>query len=150
MISMSRPLLLDVNVLIALFDSAHLNHAAVHNWFTQAKTRGWRTCPITENGLLRILSNPAYPNGPLPISDLAQRLEEFKMSSTDHAFWPDDFSASQWLFESGRTLPSAKLTDAYLLGLAARHSGTLATFDLRIEPSLIGETDPQILDHIPM
>ena len=69
-----KPFLLDVNVLIALFDSAHINHAAAHQWFAKARIRGWRSCPIAENGLLRILSNPAYPNGPLPMSDLAHRL----------------------------------------------------------------------------
>ena len=64
---MPRPLLLDVNVLIALFDSAHLHHEAAHVWFAGNSARGWRTCPITENGFLRILSHPGYPNGSLPI-----------------------------------------------------------------------------------
>jgi hypothetical protein len=98
--------------------------------------------------LLRILSNPGYPNSPVLISDLAQRLEAFKEASANHAFWPDDFSASRWLNETARLIPSSRLTDAYLLKLAAGKNGALATFDLRIEPVLIGEMIAEILEHI--
>ena len=145
---MARACLLDVNALIALFDSAHVHHSAAHAWLTGNLTRGWRTCPITENGLLRILSHPAYPNGPLPIDDLAQRLEEFKSSSPHYDFWPDDFSASRWLCRAGNSLASGRLTDAYLLKLAESRKGALATFDLRIEPSLIGASTPAALEYI--
>lgn len=145
---MSRPFLLDVNVLIALFDSAHVHHEAAHNWFAANNERGWRTCPITENGFLRILSHPGYPNGPLPMADLAERLEEFKRGSAGYGFWPDDFSASEWLVEGGRSCASARLTDAYLLRLAALRKGAMATFDLRIEPGLV-ESDRQTVEHIP-
>lgn len=146
---MPSPFLLDVNAMIALFDSAHTQHVAAHAWFAQNRSRGWRTCPITENGLLRILSHPAYPNDPVPISDLARRLEEFKTASPDHAFWPDDYSASEWLASAGIVVASAKLTDAYLLRLASVHSGTLATFDMRIDSALIGGSNPAIIEHIP-
>jgi toxin-antitoxin system PIN domain toxin len=131
-----------------LFDSAHVHHVAAHAWFARNGRRGWRTCPITENGLLRILSHPGYPNGPLPISDLAQRLEEFKSSSPHYDFWPDDFSASQWLCSSGRSPASGRLTDAYLLKLADSRKGALATFDLRIAPSLIGASTAATLEYI--
>jgi uncharacterized protein len=145
-----RPLLLDVNALIALFDSAHVHHAAAHAWLADNAARGMRTCPLTENGLLRILSSPGYPNTPTTILDLAQRLEEFKQSLSDYAFWADDFSASQWLSENRHSVASSRLTDAYLLKLAVKKNGALATFDLRIQPSLIRGCDKEAVEHIPL
>lgn len=145
---MARALLLDVNALIALFDSAHMHHASAHDWFATNRSRGWRTCPITENGLLRILSHPDYPNGPLLTSDVARRLEEFKTTG-DYAFWSDDISLAHWIDRSAHGVVSTTVTDAYLLKLAAHHSGSLATFDLRIQPSLVADCDPEAVEHIP-
>ncbi|MFZ4779218.1 MAG: TA system VapC family ribonuclease toxin [Terrimicrobiaceae bacterium] len=144
------PYLLDVNVLVALFDEAHIHHVAAHAWFPQTGATGWSTCPITENGVLRILSHPAYPNTPLPMSDLAGRLEEFKTASEKHAFWSDDYSLSEWLAARKVPLGSAQSTDAYLLKLCQRKQGTLATFDHRIRPSLIGENSPSLIQYIPV
>jgi len=146
---MSGPFLLDVNVLIALFDAAHIHHQAAHEWFEEKQRSGWRTCPISENGLLRILSHPAYPNYPLPAVEIARRLEHFKKTSSHHAFWPDEFSTSQWLHNHAHSVASAHLTDAYLLKLAAVRAGALATFDLRITPDLIAEEDSALIEHIP-
>lgn len=146
---MPRPLLLDVNVLIALFDSAHVHHRPAHTWFAGNLSRGWRTCPITENGFLRILSHPGYPNGPLPIPDLAQRLEEMKHALPQYEFLPDDLSASQWLSGAGISVASTRLTDAYLLKLATDQGAALATFDLRIEPALAGANDAAAVEFIP-
>lgn len=50
--------LLDVNVLVALFDPAHPNHEDAHRWFGRNRKRGWATCPMTkglpELGRLRL------------------------------------------------------------------------------------------------
>ena len=35
--------LLDVNVLVALFDPAHIHHEAAHEWFGTAGPAGWAT-----------------------------------------------------------------------------------------------------------
>ena len=50
--------LLDVNVLIALVDPAHIQDDNTHQWFSQTGNRSFATCPITENGLLRIVGHP--------------------------------------------------------------------------------------------
>jgi toxin-antitoxin system PIN domain toxin len=142
--------LLDVNVLVALFDGGHIHHSAAHEWFERVSEEGWATSPITENGLLRILSHPAYPHTPLPIEDLAERFEEFKKSSTNYQFWTNDYSMSAWIFEEKITVSSSQSTDAYLLKLCSRNEGRLATFDRRIKPSLIGETSDRILQYIPV
>jgi len=141
--------LLDVNTLVALFDEAHIHHMAAHTWFEEKGSEGWITCPITENGLLRILSNPAYPNSPLPMADLAERLEEFKMASIKHRFWSDDYSLSKWLSIAKHPVGSAHSTDAYLLNLCKRKGGILATFDRRIKSTLIGESNEGHLEYIP-
>ena len=52
--------LLDVNYLIAMFDARHVNHDAAHRRFATFGA-DWATCSITENGCIRVLSNPSYP-----------------------------------------------------------------------------------------
>jgi len=131
--------LLDVNLLIALMDSAHVHHDAAHAWFARHERDGWLTCPLTENGAVRILANPAYPNGALPVDDLVTRLREFTDGSETHEFLPATASLLREKSAALRKLTSKNLTDAYLLRLAAETKNTLATFDRRILPTLIGE-----------
>lgn len=142
--------LLDVNALVALFDEAHIHHEAAHDWFSAKAGRGWMTCPITENGLLRILSHPAYPNSALPMSDVADRLEEFKKAAPGYGFWNNDYSFSQWLAGGKLPIGSNHSTDAYLLQLCKRKNGALATFDRRIKPLLIGSSEDRLLEYIPV
>lgn len=82
--------LLDVNVLIALLDADHVHHRAAADWLAREGQAGWASCPITQNGCLRILSHPRYP-GPQPVALVAARLAE-ATSHELHAFWPDDVS----------------------------------------------------------
>ena len=121
--------LLDVNVLVALFDPVHTHHESAHRWFEAERESGWATCPITENGLVRVLSNPKYPGRQTTVRDAVDRLESFRRSG-HHDFWPDSLSRC----ESGRFRPVGfgshrKLTDIYLLALAVEKGGRLATFD---------------------
>ena len=120
--------LLDVNVLVALLDASHVHHRAARDWLAAQARHGWASCPLTQNGCLRILSLPAYPN-PQPTAAVAQRLG-LAVADRSHAFWPDTCS----LLESGRiqwdrVLSSRQITDAYLLALAAANGGRLVTFD---------------------
>ena len=74
---MKRPALLDVNVLIAIFAPHHIHHEAAHAWFAANRSSGWATCPLTENGMVRILSNPASSPVAERPAELAQRLQPF-------------------------------------------------------------------------
>jgi len=121
--------LLDINVLIALIDPAHVQHDKAHAWFAAKGQRAWATCPITENGVLRIVGHPRYPNSPGSPAAVAGLLAAF-LELPGHTFWADDVS----LFDrahvnSARLLDSAHLTDSYLLALARVHQGQLATLD---------------------
>src|SRR5687767_6357216 len=125
--------LLDVNVLIAMFDPDHAFHATAHNWWSKYKSNGWASSPLTENGLIRIVSQPGYSAKIrfLP-SRISAQLSQF-VRNTDHQFWPDDLSLRQSEhFQLERVHSGKQITDLYLLALAAHNAGTLATFDGRI------------------
>jgi toxin-antitoxin system PIN domain toxin len=120
--------LLDVNVLIALLEADHSLHARATQWFAGHARAGWASCPITQNGCVRIMSHPGYPNA-LPVRAIMERLAEATTSGL-HEFWPDDISLlDQDLVDAARIHGPRQLTDLYLLALAVRHGGRFATFD---------------------
>lgn len=82
--------LLDVNVLIALLDSDYSLHEPAVTWFAHQGRAGWASCPITQNGCVRIMSHPGYPNA-LPVRAVIERLAEGAASGF-HEFWPDEIS----------------------------------------------------------
>jgi toxin-antitoxin system PIN domain toxin len=123
--------LLDVNVLIALLDADHSLHARATEWLDGNARHGWASCPITQNGCIRIMSHPSYPNRQ-PIQAVIDRLTD-ATSQPFHFFWPDDIS----LLDPGAADPTRihgprQLTDAYLLALAVRHNGQFVTFDASV------------------
>jgi hypothetical protein len=123
--------LLDINVIIALLDSGHVLHPAACRWMEQEVDHGWATCPITENGVVRIMSQPAYPN-PRPAQQVAQRLAE-ACSHSSHQFWPETISLlHDGLIQWQRILGPRQITDAYLLALAVAREGRFVSFDQRI------------------
>ena len=129
---MSRVALLDVNVLVALFNPVHVHHELAHDWFADHRASGWATCPLTENGFLRIFGNPARGALMMPIPELIARLRKF-CASGHHEFWEDAVSLSdQRLFHARFARGHRQLTDVYLLGLATRKRGRLVTFDRTI------------------
>jgi uncharacterized protein len=124
--------LLDVSVLVALFDPDHVHHDVAHDWFAGQRQDGWATCPITENGLLRVLSNPRYGAVTHRPPELLALLRQF-CESGHHNFWPDTLSLCEARqFDAAAFRGHAQLTDVYLLGLAAGRRGRLATFDRTI------------------
>ena len=120
--------LLDVNVLIALLDADHSLHLRATEWFAANAEAGWASCPITQNGCVRIMSNAGYPN-PLPARAVMERLAEATASSI-HAFWPDDISILDGQrVDAARVHGPRQLTDLYLLALAVSNGGRFVTFD---------------------
>jgi len=127
--------LLDVNVLIALVDTDHVHHETVADWFWQQHLNGWATCPITENGFIRILGHVNYPNGPQS-ADAARGLLVALCAQPGHQFWAD--TVSMRTLSRYPKLPASKqITDYYLLASAIAKQAKLATLDQRISPGLL-------------
>ena len=121
--------LLDVNVLIALIDPAHVQHDRAHDWFAAQGRQAWATCPLTENGVLRVVGHARYPNSPGRPAAVAE-LVAILRSLGGHEFWPDDVTLfDNQRIDSARLLDSSQVTDTYLLALACARGGKLATFD---------------------
>jgi toxin-antitoxin system PIN domain toxin len=122
-----KPYLLDTNVLIALAWPNHVHHAEATAWFVHKAAPGFRTCPITQTGFVRISSNPSFSaNAVTPAEALA--LLERITKLPGHDFWPDDLTALE-AFSSAVLATHRQATDAYLLALAGAHDGVLATLD---------------------
>ena len=120
--------LLDVNVLIALLDSDHTLHGPAMSWFAKHAREGWASCPITQNGCVRIMSNPSYPNA-LPVQAVMKHLAD-ACEEDVHEFWSDKVSLlDPHVVDSTRIHGPRQLTDIYLLALAVEREGRFVTFD---------------------
>jgi uncharacterized protein len=128
--------LFDVNVLIALFQPDHIHHHRVHQWWAANQHLGWASCPITENGFVRILSQPKYPM-PQTVS-VAIKLLAMAKEATNHQFWSDSVSLlNPALFNAEAFNNHGQVTDAYLLALALKNQGRLVTLDRDIKTSIV-------------
>ena len=136
--------LLDVNVLIALLDSDHVHHARARAWLKENIRNGWASCPLTQNGCIRILSQPAYP-GALPPAVVAKRLAA-ATNTKWHDFWPDSLSLLDGAHVNWNgVLGSRQVTDIYLLALAVNRGGCLVTFDRAIPLAAVPGAKPRHL-----
>jgi toxin-antitoxin system PIN domain toxin len=125
--------LLDVNVLVALLDADHVQHEAARAWLRASVGTGWASCPTTQNGCLRVMSQTAYPNH-FPVASIASRLGAATRTQ-HHVFWPDDVSLlDDTIADTARVHGSRQVTDVYLLALAVAHGGRLVTFDQKRIP----------------
>ncbi|HEV7327588.1 MAG TPA: TA system VapC family ribonuclease toxin [Bosea sp. (in: a-proteobacteria)] len=129
--------LLDVNVLIALIDPLHIHHLQAEAWFLREGKADWATCPLTENGTLRIVGDKRYansPGSPVIVAEVLSRLRDVGQ----HRFWSDDVSLlDPKLFTPEKFTSAQHITDTYLLALAVKHDGKLATFDKRLKPDAV-------------
>jgi toxin-antitoxin system PIN domain toxin len=129
--------LLDVNLLVALFDPDHVHHQLAHDWFADRDSRAWATCAVTEMGFVRVVSQPAYASPISRVADLIHLLRRF-CASRDHQFWPESMSLrDDKVFNPALVQGARQLTDVYLLALAVKMQGRLATFDRTIPHSAV-------------
>jgi toxin-antitoxin system PIN domain toxin len=136
--------LFDVNALIALIDEQHVHHRLAHQWWAANSSAGWATCPLTENGFARIMSQSGYKN-PVTATFAIDLLTE-QVGESDHLFWPDDISLRDGiLFDVGSILGPNQITDAYLLALAVKNDGRLATLDQSISLRAVRGAEPRHL-----
>lgn len=134
-------LLLDVNVLVALLDEAHIHHAVAQNLIAQPKLK-IATCALTENGVLRVLNLPGYSSyGPAGFEAVRAQLDQL-CQDIDHEFWSCDVTlrdASK--IDWSRVMGHNQITDVYLLALAVGYKGALATFDHRVAISAVRDAE---------
>ncbi len=137
--------LLDVNVLIALFDPGHPSHADAHAFFEDQRKKPWATTPLTIDGFVRVISNPTYPTVDATPAEAAAHLRRL-CAADRHEFWPDAVSLLDESILRPQFLEGHRqITDARLLALAVRNDGRLATFDRRLPIKAVkGATDRHI------
>ncbi len=130
-------LLLDVNVWVALLDDAHV-FSEQANQLIEAHGVRVATCPLVENGVIRVMNSPNYGRrGAVGIRRVRDRLQE-ACSALDHEFWPDDVSLrDEGRVDFDRVHGHQQISDVYLLALAVAHHGCLATFDRAIPLSVV-------------
>ncbi len=146
-----KAVLLDVNFLIALAWPSHVHHYPAHAWFTANSRSGWATCPLTECGFARISSNPKFTRDAVaPLEAIAQLGTIVKMPG--HDFWPDDYSLGEFaVFKNYALGGHRQIVDAYLLSLAVRKGGKLATFDKGIRSLVMpGSVESQSIILVPV
>lgn len=123
-----KPYLLDVNLLIALAWPSHVHHSVAQSWFAKKRRAGFRTCPLTQTGFVRISSNPKFtPEAVSPMQALA--LLNRVTALPEHQFWPANLDLASAIRNLDALLGHRQVTDAYLLGIAQAHRGILATLD---------------------
>jgi toxin-antitoxin system PIN domain toxin len=128
----ARVALLDINLLVALFYADHVHHELAHDWFADHRGGGWATCPVTENGFLRVAAQLSAADAALRPAAILDHLRKFR-SDRHHRFWADTVSLTdRALFDQALIRGHRQLTDVYLLGLAKKMDGCLATFDAGI------------------
>jgi toxin-antitoxin system PIN domain toxin len=137
--------LLDVNMLLALFDRRHVHHTRARTWWRANQAQGWASCPLTENGFLRISSQKSY-SSPIRLADALALLRQWAVPP-QHAFWPDDLSLlDPECIDHRHLLGHRQITDAYLLALAVKHGGRLVTLDRGVSLQAAPGAGPEHLD----
>lgn len=136
--------LLDVNVLLALMDSAHVHHGQALAWWRRERDNGWASCPLTQNGFVRIACQGRYPERPTA----AQAIEQLRLQLAEpgHEFWPDDISITEAsLFDRMYILGPKQISDVYLLAIAMKNGGRLVTFDRNVPLRAVRGAEPRHL-----
>jgi len=143
-----KPNLLDVSVLIPLFWAGHPQHENAREWFVHHANEGWATCPVTQAGFVRLVSNPIFSKSATTVAEAAKLLAE-NLGHPKHIYWPADISyleATEHFL--GRITGYRQSTDAYLIGLAIHRRGRLVTMDrgiLHLLPDHLQQRDSIIL-----
>jgi uncharacterized protein len=134
-------------VLIALFEHTHVHHEVAHGWFAENRSRGWATCPLTENGFVRVLSRPMTGRPTERVGVLSSHLAGF-CAGHDHVFWTASISLRDSTLFDLSAATHRQLADIYLAGLAHVNGGVLATFDRSIPVRTILGSKPDLLEVI--
>jgi toxin-antitoxin system PIN domain toxin len=131
---------LDTNVLLALAWPNHVHHEHAREWFRRKAAASFRTCPITQTGFVRISSNPSFTPHAVTPGEAVLLLSQI-IRLPGHDFWPDDLSIEAALHPPPEIVGHRQVTDAYLLALAAKNRGVLATLDRAAAALAVGHRE---------
>jgi toxin-antitoxin system PIN domain toxin len=136
--------LLGINVLLALLDADHVDHRRAQEWISGEIQHGWASCALTQNGFVRIISQPKYPS-PVSPFEAVERLRR-ATSTEHHEFWLCSTSLlDDRRINSSHVHGPRQVTDVYLLALAVEQRGRLVTFDHSIPLSAAPGATPEHL-----
>lgn len=141
--------LLDVNALLALLDPMHVHHEAAHDWYGQRSTRRLLTCSHVENGVIRVASQPKYPNCLGTSGRVREALQKFIRQVSAERCGREVTLVDDKILLRPELLTPSRVSDLYLLALAAANEARLATFDRRI-PAVAVAGGPKALELIPV
>jgi len=126
---LTRRILLDVNVLIALTEPRHEDFHKALEWFVSSGKDNWGLCPLTELGFVRITTSPSFRPGPRS-REKATAILIGLANRPGYRYWP---LTESWADLTAPFAPRItghqQVTDAYLLGMAIKENGVLVTFD---------------------
>ena len=140
--------LLDTNVLIPLLWPRHTDQEKADTWFRAKAISAFATCDFTQAGFVRISSSAQITEEKFKLYEARELLAQLT-KLPGHTFWPTDidvFEATQPLLR--RLHGPKQITDAYLLAIARKHKGKLATMDRAIL-SLAGAEGAHLVELIP-
>jgi predicted nucleic acid-binding protein len=131
----------DVNALLALLDPMHVHHEAAHHWYGGQSPLRIVLCSHVENGVIRVASQPKYPNCLGTGARVREALRDFAREVK-----ADSCSKEVSLLDDGvllkpELLTPSRVSDLYLLALAAANGIRLATFDQRIPSHAVAGGD---------
>jgi toxin-antitoxin system PIN domain toxin len=129
--SEGRPLLLDVNALLALAWPNHQSHSAVLARLEQRPVPRWVTCALTQLGFVRLSSNPKIVEVRKTPAEAVGLLADLTHDQ-QHVYLENLPALHQTASVFRRLLGHQQVTDAYLLGVADASGATLLTFDRRV------------------
>ena len=133
---MSR-FLLDINALLALLDPMHIHHEDAHQWYEKTSPEQLMICTHVANGVMRVASQPRYPNCLGTSGHVRKALKKFVEHMEVESCDKDASLMDDEVLKKPELLTPANITDLYLLAIAVANNAKLATFDKRIQPSAI-------------
>ena len=132
--------LLDGNILVSLYISDHPHHSRVLSWLASINgVASFATCPVTEGTLLRLHMTHARDNSAGAAWSALQNCHSLE----GHEFWPDNFSYQE--VPHGHLQGAKQVTDAWLVELARRRKGRLATLD-----AALATLHPDVVELVPV
>jgi len=127
----------DVNALLALLDPMHVHHEAAHRWYAERSPIRLVVCSHLINGVIRVASQPKYPNCLGTSSRVREVLQDLVRRTGAEPCSHDVSLLDDAVLLKPALLTPSRVPDLYLLALAAADNACLATLDRRIPAAAV-------------